>query len=191
MFISKWEGRGYVHNALSSTSVSLAWLPVPCAPCVANTLFFPPYLCFFTQAAPELPLGYASAWLSTSCRQCWASSEQINTESICERIHRKGLRANFNLGSSGTDSTSTANTWVEYTQQNRSRTLGIHLSSMPPSVYCCFSAMLSDLRLSWSYLYGLLSYKWIKLLLCHDRAGITISRLKDNVISLLNTCRAS
>ena len=137
------------------------------------------------------PLGYASAWLSTSCRQCWASSEQINTESICERIHRKGLRANFKLGSSGTDSTLTANTWVEYTQQNRSRTLGIHLSSMPSSVYCCFSAMLSDLRLSWSYLYGLLSYKWIKLLLCHERAGITISRLKDNVISLLNACRAS
>lgn len=84
------------------------------------------YLCFLSKAAPEHPPGYASAWMSTSCRQRWGTSLLTNTESICEPAHIKGLRAHFKWGGSGTDNHTPANTWAEHALQSRSRTLSTY-----------------------------------------------------------------
>lgn len=138
-----------------------------------RTPYLSPYLHFLTKAAPEHTPNCASAWVSTSCGQGWATSEQTNTERIHETTQIQGLRASFQPGSAGTDKPTASNTQADYTLQNRSRTLAhiciTHLSSMLPPRYSYLLAMLDSLRLSWLYLYGLPSYVWIMLLLCPER----------------------
>lgn len=140
MFISKWRAGVMSIMPLSCLPAPLTSMlkrplaTVECSqhtqnhdmPNMQRTPYLSPYLHFLAKAAPDHTPNCASAWASTSCRQCWASPEQINRDSICGTAQREGLRASFQLGSAGTDKPTTANIRSEYALQTWSNTLGTY-----------------------------------------------------------------
>lgn len=170
---------GYVYNAQSNTSASLACLPAPltcmlerplasvqCAQQAQNiemlhtqrTSHLSPYPYFLAKAAPEH---------APNCRQGQVTSEQTNADSNCETIQIQGLRARFQLG---IGKPTTTNTQAKHTLLNQSGTLAhthiTHFSFTLSPRYTYSLAMLGSLRLSWLWL---LSYVWIMVLLFPER----------------------